>query len=407
MSEQPGPRETGPRGARQQLAILALAMVLGMTPWFSATVAAPGMIAEWGIRTDTAAWLTVAVQAGFVIGTFVSALLLLSDRFSPRWLAAVSSLIAGGATALLAWGHTGPAAAVGLRLVTGVALAGVYPPGIKIAAGWWQTRRGTAIGILVGALTIGSAAPNLFRVTVSGADWRAIVLAAAFAALVAAGLFAWSIREGPFQGPTAPFDPRALSHVLRDKGVMLATGGYLGHMWELYAMWSSIGLFWAYVVAQRALPPLVAPVLSFTTIAAGAVGCVVAGVAADRVGRATVTIIAMAVSGACAIGIGALIHAPTAMLVSVAVLWGISIVADSAQFSASVTELAPAQYVGTAITLQTCAGFLLTIASIRLVPVWVSSWGWHVAFAPLAVGPALGIVAMWRLRAHSTSPGPT
>jgi MFS family permease len=382
-------------------------MVLGMTPWFSATVAAPGMIAEWGIRTDKAAWLTVAVQAGFVIGTFVSALLLLSDRFSPRRLAAVSSLIAGGATALLAWGQTGPAAAVGLRLVTGVALAGVYPPGIKIAAGWWQTRRGTAIGILVGALTIGSAAPNLFRVTVSAADWRAIVLAAAFAALVAAGLFAWSIREGPFQGPTAPFDPRALSHVLRDKGVMLATGGYLGHMWELYAMWSSIGLFWAYVVAQRALPPLVAPVLSFTTIAAGAVGCVVAGVAADHVGRATVTIVAMAVSGACAIAIGALIHAPTAMLVSVAVLWGVSIVADSAQFSASVTELAPAQYVGTAITLQTCAGFLLTIASIRLVPVWVSSWGWHVAFAPLAVGPALGIVAMWRLRAHSTSPGPT
>lgn len=394
-----------PPTARQQLAILALAMVLGMTPWFSATVAAPGMIAEWGVGPGSAAWLTIAVQAGFVVGTLASALLVLSDRISARLLAAVSSAMVAGATALLAWRQTGPVAAIALRVVTGIVLAGVYPPGIKIAAGWWRTRRGTAIGVLVGALTLGSAAPNLFRVAVHPSNWRAIVLAAAFAALIASGLFAWCIREGPYQAPAARFNTRALSQVLRDRGVMLATGGYLGHMWELYAMWSSIGIFWTYIVTQRALPSLVAPILSFVTIGAGTIGCVIAGIAADHTSRATVTIVAMIVSGTCALVIGLLISAPLAALVLVALLWGISIVADSAQFSAAVTEFAPTQYVGTAITFQTCVGFLLTIASIRLVPVWVQSWGWHVAFAPLAIGPALGIVSMWRLRSLAPPPG--
>ena len=395
------------RGAARQLAILSVAMVLGMTPWFSATVAAPGMIAEWGVTAATAAWLTVAVQAGFVIGTFVSALLLLSDRFSARLLAAAASVLAASATALLAWPDLGPSGAIALRVLAGAALAGVYPPGIKIAAGWWRTQRGTAIGVLVGALTVGSAAPNLFRVVIPASEWRAIVLTAAAAAFVAAGFFALLVRDGPFQATAAPFNPHAVSLVLRDRGVMLATGGYLGHMWELYAMWSSIGAFWVYVISERAFAPVLAPILAFVTIAAGTVGCVVAGLAADRAGRAVVTIVAMAISGTCALLIGLMIQAPLVALILVAVLWGVSIVADSAQFSASVTELAPAQYVGTAITLQTCAGFLLTIASIRLVPVWVQWWGWKAAYAPLAIGPVLGIVSMWRLRGFSFAQPPT
>ena len=382
-------------------------MVLGMTPWFSATVAAPGMIAEWGVTAATAAWLTVAVQAGFVIGTFVSALLLLSDRFSARLLAAAASVLAASATALLAWPDLGPSGAIALRVLAGAALAGVYPPGIKIAAGWWRTQRGTAIGVLVGALTVGSAAPNLFRVVIPASEWRAIVLTAAAAAFVAAGFFALLVRDGPFQATAAPFNPHAVSLVLRDRGVMLATGGYLGHMWELYAMWSSIGAFWVYVISERAFAPVLAPILAFVTIAAGTVGCVVAGLAADRAGRAVVTIVAMAISGTCALLIGLMFQAPLVALILVAVLWGVSIVADSAQFSASVTELAPAQYVGTAITLQTCAGFLLTIASIRLVPVWVQWWGWKAAYAPLAIGPVLGIVSMWRLRGFSVAQPPT
>lgn len=395
-------RSSAIASAYLQLALLAGAMVLGMTPWFSATVAGPRMVAEWNADPSTSSWLTIAVQLGFVLGTLVSAVLLLSDRFSARRLAAASSILAAVTTGLVAWHRTGPFGAILLRALTGFALAGVYPPGIKIAAGWWQARRGTAIGVLVGALTIGSAAPNLFRVGPAFTDWRLVMLLSAIAALVAGSLFAVVVREGPFQAPSAPFDPRALSSVLRDRGVMLATAGYLGHMWELYAMWSSIGAFWAYIVAQRSASGHVAPILSFVTIASGALGCLVAGLAADRVGRPIVTIVAMAVSASCALTIGLFSRAPLAVLALVAIVWGTSIVADSAQFSAAVTELAPIQYVGTAITLQTCAGFLLTIVTIRLVPVWVTWWSWNFAYVPLAIGPLLGIVAMWRLHRWSS-----
>jgi len=377
-------------------------MVLGMTPWFSATVAAPGMMAEWGAMPSASAWLTIAVQLGFVLGTFVSAVLLLSDRLSARRLASGSSFVVTVATAALAWRHTGPTAAIVLCGFTGVALAGVYPPGIKIAAGWWRAGRGTAIGILVGALTIGSAMPNLLRAVAPVEKWRSIILAAASCALVSAVLFGRAVRDGPFQAASAPFNPRALSTVVRNRWVALATAGYLGHMWELYAMWSSIGAFWAYVIAPRAMAAAFAPVFAFVTVASGAVGCVVAGLAADRVGRPIVTIVAMAISATCALAIGSLATAPLVVVTVVAVVWGISIVADSAQFSAAITELAPSQYVGTAITLQTCLGFLLTIVTIRLVPVWVHLWGWELAYVPLAIGPAAGILAMWPLwRARS------
>jgi len=376
-----------------------------MTPWFSATVAAPGMRAEWNTTPSVSAWLTIAVQLGFVLGTFVSAVLLLSDRFSARRLASASSCLVTIATAALAWRHTGPATAIALCGLTGAALAGVYPPGIKIAAGWWRSGRGTAIGILVGALTIGSAMPNLLRALSPTERWRTVILAAAACALVSASLFGLAVRDGPFQAASAPFNPRALSTVVRNRWVALATAGYLGHMWELYAMWSSIGAFWAFVMAPRALAPALAPVFAFITIASGAIGCVVAGVAADRVGRPIVTIVAMAISATCALAIGFLTTAPLVVVTVVAVVWGISIVADSAQFSAAITELAPSQYVGTAITLQTCLGFLLTIITIRLVPVWVHLWGWELAYVPLAIGPVAGILAMWplwRARSHAS-----
>ncbi|HEX6047772.1 MAG TPA: MFS transporter, partial [Gemmatimonadaceae bacterium] len=202
-----------------------------------------------------------------------------------------------------------------------------------------------------------------------------------------------------------PFDAAALAAIFRDRGVMLATGGYLGHMWELYAMWSSIGVFWSYVAVDRQLSVGVVASLAFVTIASGTLGCIVAGIAADRVGRSRVTVIAMALSGTCALLIGALVRAPLALLAFVAIVWGISIVADSAQFSALVTELAPTRYVGTAVTLQTCAGFLLTIVTIRLVPVWADWWGWERAYMPLALGPVVGVIAMWRLTKYGRAVG--
>ena len=385
------------REARRQLVLLSLAMLLGMSPWFSATAIAPALAERWSASPATTAWLTMAVQLGFVGGTLLSALLMLPDRWSARRLAGGSALLAAASTAMLLVRSDSPGEAIALRALTGMFLAGVYPPGMKLVAGWWRDNRGMAIGVLIGFLTIGSASPHLVRAVVAPDDGRLVLAGAAICSLIAGALILRWVREGPHQARPTPFDLHGLRRILGDRGVVLATGGYLGHMWELYAMWSSIGIFWAYVVARRSLDPSLAPALAFVTIAAGILGCIAAGIQADRVGRARVTIIAMGVSGACALGIGRLLDAPFVVLLAVAILWGISIIADSAQFSACVTELAPREYVGTALTLQTCLGFLLTMVTIRLVPVWADRWGWEVAYAPLAIGPAFGIIAMWRL----------
>jgi MFS family permease len=373
-------------------------MILGMTPWFSANVVSAAMAREWGASAAFQSWLTMAVQLGFVGGTLISAILMLSDRLSARRLAGVSALIAAMFTAAMAAPGITASNGIGLRLLAGAALAGVYPPGMKIAAGWWRERRGMAIGVLVGALTLGSAAPNLLRVAIPPEQWRIVLLVAGVACAVSGILFLSIVREGPYQAPSQPFDLHGLRSIARARGVRLATGGYLGHMWELYAMWSGMAGFWTYVAQQRGLSPGTGPALAFATIAMGAPGCVIAGLLADRWGRATVTIVAMALSGTCCLWVGGLIDGPVYLLVAISLLWGFTIVADSAQFSALVTELAPETYIGTALTIQTCLGFLLTMITIRLTPVWVSRFGWEYAFMPLAIGPALGILAMRKLR---------
>jgi MFS family permease len=380
--------------------MLSLAIVLSMAPWFAATVVAEPMTSELSLSLWEVSWLTLAVQFGFVLGSLVSAFFVLSDRFRPRHLAAWSALLAAGATASIAVLPVTGWQAIVMRLVTGASLACVYPPGMKIAAGWTERHRGTAIGILVGAVSVGSAAPHLLRASWDVSEWRPVVVMAAISALLGAALFAAAVREGPYQAASAPFDPRAVGRVLGDREVRLATGGYLGHMWELFAMWSTIGVFLAYAGQQHGVAAVWAPVLAFLVIAAGAIGCVVAGIQADRIGRARVTIIAMAISGTCALIIGPLSSWSYSLTIILAIVWGVSVVADSAQFSACVAELAPREYVGTALTLQTASGFLLTMLTIHLVPGWAARWGWHVAYMPLAIGPLLGIVAMARLGAE-------
>lgn len=383
--------------ARLQLGVLSFAIVLSMAPWFAATVVAGPIAADLSLSAWEVSWLTLAVQFGFVVGSLASAVFVLSDRYSPRHLAAASSLVAAGTTAAIALAPVGGGEAVLLRFLTGASLACVYPPGMKIAAGWTERYRGTAIGILVGAVSVGSAAPHLLRAGWDVAQWRPVVLLAALSAAAGGVLFAVAVREGPFQAASAPFDPHAVGRVLRERDVRLATGGYLGHMWELFAMWSTIGIFLAETGRRHAVSPFWAPVLAFLVIAAGGIGCVVAGIRADQIGRARVTIIAMAISGACSLVIGPLSLWSYSLTIVLALIWGISVVADSAQFSACVAEVAPREYVGTALTIQTASGFLLTMLTIHLVPGWASRWGWEVAYMPLAIGPLLGILAMSRL----------
>ena len=382
------------------LALLALAELCAVTLWFSATAVLPALQASWHLSPTGAAWLTAAVQAGFVVGALASAVLNLPDVLPPRRMLGASALAGAGVNLVLAWGVSSLGPALVLRFLTGICLAGVYPPGMKIAAGHVGGRgRGLAIGILVGSLTLGSGTPHLVAGLLDAAElpYRLVLTVSSALAVLGAVLVLGFVTDGPYAPAPAPFDPRQLGRVLGDRAVLLANLGYFGHMWELYAMWTWLAIFLGAALggADPAAPRLAA----FACIGvAGALGSVLAGWVADRVGRTTVTIAAMAVSGACCAMSPWAYAWPAAALLGFGLVWGASVIADSAQFSAAVSELSQPAYMGTALTLQTSLGFALTLIPIWGLPVLAQVTGWRYAFLVLAPGPALGCLAMRALR---------
>jgi len=368
-----------------------------MSLWFSGSAVVPALTREWHLSPSAATWLTLSVQLGFVAGTLLSALLNLPDIISPRHLFTLTAIGGAIVNAAFGWFAHDVSFAIVLRFLTGMFLAGVYPPAMKILATWFRYGRGLALGVLVGALTLGKAMPYLIN-GIGSADWRLNVLVMSVLAVLGGLIVLLFIDDGPLALPAARFDWKQVGRVFHNRGVRLANLGYFGHMWELYAMWTWIPFMIRASLAVRKSNPALAELGSFLVIGCGAIGCAVAGAIADRVGRTIVTSIAMVISGGCCLVIGFLFGASPIALLIVAAIWGASVVADSAQFSACVTELGDPQYIGTALTIQTSLGFLLTTISIELVPRFKNLVGWRYAFTILAIGPLFGVISMLRLR---------
>ena len=393
----PAPAQQDSPRAWRMLAALAVAELLGMSLWFSGTAVTASLAAAFALSPEQSAWLTMAVQAGFVAGTLATAALNLADAVNPRHLMTAGCLLGAAANAAALVVH-GPLALLASRAATGAALAWVYPPAMKIAAGWFRVRRGFALGLLVGALTLGKAAPHLVT-AIFGDAWQTPIVWTSALAVLGALVALLVVRDGPLVPATAPFSLGAIGRAFAVRDVRVATLGYLGHMWELYAMWAWIGAFAAASLAASgvAAPSGRASLVAFIAIASGALGCALAGRVADTWGKARVARHALLVSGLCCLATAAVYGRHPAWLYLLVVVWGFAVVADSAQFSALVSERAPIDAIGTALTLQTSLGFLLTMVSIDLLPRVAHAVGWQWAAWLLALGPLAGLIAMSRL----------
>ncbi|EAU40494.1 Possible transporter, Major facilitator superfamily (MFS) [Fulvimarina pelagi HTCC2506] len=385
----------------RMLGLVCVAIVLALTVWFSATAVIPELTQVYRLSPAESAWLTNGVQIGFVIGAVAASFVNLPDLVPVGRLVGLSATIAAIANAVLLIAPD-PSIVIAARIVTGIALASVYPPSMKFISTWFKAGRGLALGAVIGALTLGSAAPHLVRAVTAGFDWQAVIIASSLMTFTGGALFLLVAVEGPHPFSKAVFAPRQIGQVVRNRPLMLANLGYFGHMWELYAFW---GWFLAYSAAalssQGYESPSLVSFITFAVIGLGAIGCVGGGYMADRVGRSTTTIWMLAVSGACAALIGFTFDGPFVLFLLIAITWGVAVVGDSAQFSACVTEVADPRYVGTALTLQMGVGFALTVAAIWVTPLvaeWLGSWRW--TFLILLPGPIIGIAAMAMLKRH-------
>jgi MFS family permease len=384
---------------RRVLVLLSLAELLAMSLWFTGTAVLPQVTPLWHSGLALGSWLTISVQVGFSLGAVTFAVFNVSDVFSPIPVFVLSAFAAAVANAAFAWTAQDPFTAISLRGLTGFFLAGVYPVGMKIIAGWFQRGRGLALGIMIGALTVGSAVPHAVN-SVGAIAWRGVVLLGSVQAVVGALIVGFAVRDGPYAMPKSQLDLSQILEIVRNRPLRLANLGYLGHMWELYGFWGWIAVIFA---ASAGWPRSRYEMAAAIAIAIGAVGCIWAGAASDKLQdqassvrvaqRARVTIIAMAASSACCVLAALVFHHPLLLLL-LSLPWGIAVIADSAQFSTIISEVSDKSYVGTALTCQVAVGFMLTAFSIRFLAAVAGRYGWHWAMASMAVGPLLGIWAM-------------
>ncbi|WP_245868984.1 MFS transporter [Pontibacter ramchanderi] len=378
------------------LPTIVFSQFAGTSLWFAGNAVLPELQASLQLQDGALAMLTSAVQLGFIAGTLVFAFLSLADRVSARLLFMLCALLGAVANALVAFAAKDLYAVLLFRALTGFLLAGIYPVGMKIAASWYSTGLGKAIGYLVGALVLGTAFPHLIRALGATLPWQHVMFAVSVLAAVGGVLLYLLVPDGPYLKKGVTFKMGNMLLAFRDLGFRSAAFGYFGHMWELYTLWAFTPLVLALALPQ--LTPGEVSAYSFAVIAAGAVGCIGGGYLSQVWGSARVAFVQLLLSGLCCLLslIVFQVNAPQ-LLIPFLLFWGVVVAGDSPQFSALTAQTAPPQLVGTALTVVVAIGFAITVVSIQLTGFLLSQFELHHTLALLAIGPALGLLALRRL----------
>ena len=375
------------------LPVIIFSQFAGTSLWFAGNAVLDELQQKWNLGADAVGHVTSAVQLGFIAGTLTFAFFSISDRYSPRKVFLLCSLLGALANLGVYLFAQGYASLLTLRFATGFFLAGIYPVGMKIAAGWYQRDLGNAIGFLVGALVLGTAFPHLLKAFGHALPWEAVTIAVSGTAALGGILMFLFVRDGPYLSRGTRFDPRALAIIFRSPLFRASAFGYFGHMWELYAFWAFVPVVLAAHFAHAGAASNIA-FWSFCVIAAGSIGCGVGGLISLKAGSARVAFAQLATSGLCCIVSPVLFFAPTPIFLAFMLVWGITVVGDSPQFSALNAQNAPKELVGSALTIANCIGFAITIASIQLLNHLSGLVSPAYLYIALALGPAFGLLAL-------------